>query len=140
MKKSICILLSATVLIIVLGICAINITDKSKLTESEQETVDMIWDCKQNWEMITGYFSGNGECNYVSFGEYNGHTVFTVYNYDEQHSTIASNSYYVTNNLSKMDSQTNSMYVTGLFKGTRWDENSTKEALENIYLDYLNSK
>lgn len=139
MKKTI---LSVLMIVITLILTACTANSSKNLTEHQQAVINTVWDNKSTWEQITGYVgSGNGACNYICFDEYSGKTVFTAYRMNESSNTISSNTYYVySNGLVKMDQSEASMVTLGLFKGKKWSDNSTKEDLQNIYLDYETSK
>ncbi|MGN0534955.1 MAG: hypothetical protein ACI4IR_03020 [Eubacterium sp.] len=145
MKKKVLFIAVPVIIILLLISCSLNNTVK-ELTPTQQETIDRLWDNKHNWHEITGYVSGGGECNYVSFGECNGQTVFTAYHLSEESQstgarTSSSNTYYIyPNTIVKMDSFEASQFALGGFSGQPWSQNSTKEDLERIYLDYLNNK
>lgn len=139
MKKTV---LSVFMIVITLLLTGCTVNSSKNLTENQQAVIDTVWNNKSTWEQITGYVgSGNGACNYICFDEYSGKTVFTAYRMNESSNTISSNTYYVyPNGLVKMDQLESKMVTLGLFKGKKWSNNSTKEDLQNIYLDYETSK
>lgn len=138
MKKIICSV--SAVLLIVLTLSSCDLGSSGKLTEQQQKTIDVIWQNKQNWEEITGYFSGNGKCDSVSFSEANGRLVFTCYRMGSGN-TVSSNSYYIyADKMIKMDNFDSQQNTLGLYRGVQWSESSTKDDLIRVYKNYLKSK
>lgn len=113
-----------------------------ELTAKEENMIDTIWEHKLTWQKVSSGFD-HLDCSSVEFGEYNGNTVF-IARYVGKTSQFTSaallreDCYYVSeHSFIAMDSWDEIRYRVGALYGESWSSSSTKEDLQQIYLNYL---
>lgn len=118
----------------------VGCTATYKITDEQQALLDTVWDNRTTWEEITGYIVGDGPCDHISFGEYNGELILSVSRFGNGN-TLMTNVYYVyPNEIVKMDYDNSMRFKLGLYSDSEWNSTNTKDDLTQIYTNYLKKK